>query len=225
MIWILFGALMVLSMIASRSVQTKFERYSRISTDNGMTGREVAEQMLRDFDIHDVTVGKVQGTLTDHYNPTNKMLNLSPEVYQGRSIAAAAIAAHECGHAIQHATAYRWLLLRSKLVPAVNFSNRYVSWILLAGVLLVQRFPQLLLFGIALFAITTLFSLVTLPVEIDASRRALKWIASNNMTTRDTYPYAKSALRSAAYTYVMAAVTSLATLLYYVMIYLNGRDR
>lgn len=223
-IWIIFGVLFVLSLIASKSVEAKFKKYSKIPMNYNMTGREVAEQMLRDNDIRDVTVQEVNGTLTDHYNPVNKTLNLSREVYHGYSVAAAAVAAHECGHAVQHATAYYWLGLRSKLVPAVNFSSRITPWILLGGILLVEKFPQLLLAGIILFAITTLFSVITLPVEINASRRALVWLNTHNITTPETHPYAESALRSAAYTYVISALTSLATLLYYIMIYLGNRD-
>lgn len=221
--WIVFIGLMVLSFIASKSVESKFKRYAKIPTNGGMTGREVAERMLYDNDIHNVTVREVNGSLTDHYNPTNRTLNLSHDVYHGTSVAAAAVAAHECGHAIQHATAYSWLSLRSALVPVVNFSNMWVSWVLLAGVLLVNRFPNLLLVGICLFAITTLFSLVTLPVEINASKRALVWLNTHSITSVDTHPYAESALRSAAYTYVVAALTSLATLCYYVMIYLDRK--
>lgn len=223
-IWIIFGILFVLSLIASKSVESKFKKYSRIAMNYGMTGREVAEQMLRDNDIRDVTVQEVNGTLTDHYNPVNKTLNLSRDVYHGTSVAAAAVAAHECGHAVQHATAYYWLGLRSKMVPAVSFSNKVTPWILFAGILLVQRFPGLLLAGIVLFALTTLFSFITLPVEINASRRALVWLNTHNVTTPETHGYAESALRSAAYTYVIAALTSLATLLYYLMIYLGNRD-
>ena len=223
-IWIIFGALFVLSLIASKSVESKFKKYSKIAMNYGLTGREVAEQMLKDNDIHDVTVQEVNGTLTDHYNPVNKTLNLSRDVYRGTSVAAAAVAAHECGHAVQHATAYYWLGLRSRLVPAVNFSNKFTPWVIFIGILMVQKFPSLLLAGIILFAITTLFSFVTLPVEIDASKRALVWLNTHNITSPDTHPYAESALRSAAYTYVIAALTSLATLLYYLMIYLSGRD-
>lgn len=221
--FIAFAALTILSLVASKSVESKFKKFSKIPMNHGLTGREVAEQMLRDNDILDVTIHEVNGTLSDHYNPTNKTLNLSHDVYHGTSVAAAAVAAHECGHAVQHATGYAWLSMRSTLVPAVSFSNKWVSWVLLAGVLLVNRFPQLLLAGIVLFAVTTLFSLVTLPVEINASRRALIWLDTHNITTAETHPYAESALRSAAYTYVMAAVTSLATLCYYVMIYLDRR--
>lgn len=223
-IWIIFGALFVLSLIASKSVESKFKNYSKIAMNYGLTGREVAEQMLKDNDIHDVTVQEVNGTLSDHYNPLNKTLNLSRDVYRGTSVAAAAVAAHECGHAVQHATAYYWLGLRSRMVPAVNVSNKFTPWIIFIGILMVQKFPTLLLAGIILFAVTTLFSFVTLPVEIDASKRALVWLNTHNITTPDTHPYAESALRSAAYTYVVAALTSLATLLYYLMIYLGNRD-
>ena len=210
-------------MVASKNVEAKFKKYGSIPMNYGMTGREVAEKMLQDNDIHDVKVQQVNGTLTDHYNPANKTLNLSHDVYYGNSVAAAAVAAHECGHAVQHATAYSWLGLRSALVPVVNFTNKWVSWVLLAGILLVNKFPQLLLAGIVLFAFSTLFTLVTLPVEVNASKRALVWLNTHNITSPNTHPYAESALRSAAYTYFIAALTSLATLLYYVMIYL-GRD-
>lgn len=222
-IWIVFGALAILSFVASKRVESKFKKYSKIAMNYGMTGREVAEKMLYDNDIHNVTIHEVNGTLTDHYNPVNRTLNLSHDVYHGTSVAAAAVAAHECGHAVQHATAYSWLSLRSTLVPMVNFSNKFVSWVLLAGILLVSKFPGLLLAGIILFAITTLFSLVTLPVEINASKRALLWLNTHDITSADTHPYAESALRSAAYTYVIAALTSLATLCYYVLIYLDRR--
>ncbi|MBQ7280680.1 MAG: zinc metallopeptidase [Bacteroidales bacterium] len=222
--WIFFIGLTILSFVASRSVESKFKKYSKIPTNGGLTGRQVAEKMLYDNDIHNVTIRMVNGTLTDHYNPTDRTLNLSPDVYNGTSVAAAAVAAHECGHAVQHATAYSWLSLRSALVPVVSFSNRWVSWVLLAGVLLINRFPSLLLIGIILFAFTTLFSLVTLPVEIDASKRALVWLNTSNITSPNTHRYAESALRSAAYTYIVAALTSLATLLYYVMIYMGRRD-
>lgn len=222
-IWIIFGVLFVLSLIASNSVKSKFKKYSSIAMNYNMTGREVAERMLRDNDIHDVTVQTVGGTLTDHYNPVNKTLNLSKEVYYGTSVAAAAVAAHECGHAVQHATAYYWLGMRSKMVPAVNISSKFTPWILFAGILMVEKFPSLLLIGIILFAVTTLFSFITLPVEINASKRALVWLNTHNITTPDTHSYAESALRSAAYTYVISALTSLATLMYYLMIYLGNR--
>lgn len=223
LMWVLFIALTVVSMIVSKNVERKFKKYANIRTEGGLTGREVAEMMLRDHDITNVQVQMVKGTLTDHYNPTNRTLNLSPDVYNGTSVAAAAVAAHECGHAVQHAVSYAPLGLRSALVPVVSFTSRWVSWVLLAGLLLVKTFPSLLLIGIALFAMSTLFSLVTLPVEVNASARALKWIQQREITTRDTHHYAESALRSAAYTYVMSAITSLATLAYYVMIYLDRK--
>lgn len=223
LMWVVFIALTLLSMLASKNVERKFKKYKSIRTEGGLTGREVAEQMLRDHDICNVQVCMVNGTLTDHYNPANRTLNLSPDVYNGTSVAAAAVAAHECGHAVQHAVSYGPLGLRSALVPVVNFTGRWVSWVILAGLLLIKVFPTLLLVGIALFAMSTLFSLVTLPVEINASARALQWIRRREITSPDTHRYAESALRSAAYTYVMAAITSLATLAYYVMIYLGER--
>ena len=222
--WLAFLALSVISFIVSKSVETRFKKYSDIPMNYGLTGRQVAEKMLYDNDIHDITVQEVNGTLTDHYNPANKTLNLSHDVYYGTSVAAAAVAAHECGHAVQHATGYAWLQMRSTLVPTVSFSNKFVMWVLLAGLLLVNRLgTTLLLIGIGLYALTTLFSIVTLPVEINASRRALVWLNTHNITSPDTHRYAESALRAAAYTYVMAALTSLATLFYYIMIYNNRR--
>lgn len=191
---------------------------------NGMTGREVAEKMLHDNGIYDVRVISTPGQLTDHYNPTNKTVNLSEGVYLSDSVAAAAVAAHECGHAVQHAVAYGPLKMRSALVPVVSAASNWVSWILLAGILLIQSFPQVLLFGIILFACTTLFSLITLPVEIDASRRALAWLSRAGITTSRNQSQARDALKSAAYTYVIAAISSLATLIYYVMIYMGRRD-
>lgn len=223
LMWVVFIALTIISMIVSKNVERKFKKYSNIRTEGGLTGREVAERMLRDHDIHNVQVQMVKGTLTDHYNPTNRTLNLSPDVYNGTSVAAAAVAAHECGHAVQHAVGYAPLGLRSALVPIVSFAGRWVSWVILAGLLLIKVFPSLLLIGIVLFALTTLFSVVTLPVEINASNRALQWIRQHDITTAATHQYAESALRAAAYTYVMAAVTSLATLAYYVMIYLDRK--
>lgn len=223
LMWGLFIALTLISMLVSSNVSRKFKKYAHIRTEGGLTGREVAEMMLRDNDICDVQINMVKGTLTDHYNPANKTLNLSPEVYNGTSVAAAAVAAHECGHAVQHAVGYAPLGMRSALVPVVSFSSKWVSWVLLGGLLLVKTFPQLLLVGIGLFALTTLFSIITLPVEINASARALKWIQHRDITTTSTHQYAVSALRSAAYTYVMSALTSLATLAYYVMIYLDRK--
>lgn len=224
-IWVIFIAFMILSWIISNQLKVKFRKYSKIPIGNGMSGREVAEKMLRDNGISGVRIGSVGGQLTDHYNPANKTINLSQEVYSGTSVAAAAIAAHETGHAIQHARAYAWLGLRSKLVPAVSFASKWVQWILLGGILLVQTFPALLLFGIGLFALTTLFSIVTLPVEVNASKRALAWLSDSGITTYGTHEKAEDALRWAAYTYFIAALGSIATLLYYLLIFIGvSRD-
>ncbi len=223
-IWVIFIAFMVLSWIVSATLKSKFRKYSKIPVDNGMSGREIAERMLRDNGVYDVRVQSVPGKLTDHYNPENKTINLSQEVYGNKSIAAAAVAAHETGHAIQHATAYAWLGMRSKLVPPVSFASKYVQWILLLGVLMVNTFPALLLAGIVLFALTTLFSFVTLPVEINASQRALAWLSNSGITSYQNHDKAQDALKWAAYTYVVAALGSLATLLYYIMIFMGGRD-
>lgn len=217
--WIIFGVLMLLSFIVSRSLQSYFNKCSKILTNDGLTGREVAEKMLHDNGIYDVQVLSTSGMLTDHYNPTTKTINLSQEVYYGNSVTAAAVAAHETGHAVQHAHSYIWLSLRSKLVPTVSFVSRWIQWILLAGILLVNIFPHLLLVGIVLFALTTLFSFITLPVEINASRRALVWMNSSNITIPETHPKAEKCLRLAAYTYVIAALSSLATLMYYILVY------
>lgn len=222
--WAVFIGLMVVGLIVQSNLKSKFRKYSKIPLPAGMTGKDVAERMLRDNDITDVSVQCVPGMLSDHYNPDKKTINLSRDVFYGDNIAAAAVAAHECGHAVQHAQAYAWLRLRSSLVPVVSYADRMVMWVLLAGVLLVETTPSLLLFGICLFALTTLFSFITLPVEIDASRRAVAWLDTAGITTAETYPMACSALRSAAYTYVVAALSSLATLLYYIMIYMNRRD-
>ena len=223
-IWIIFIGFMILSWIVSMVLKSKFKKYSKILVDNGMSGKDVAERMLRDSGISDVRVISVQGHLTDHYNPTDKTINLSQDVYNGRHISAAAVAAHETGHAIQHARAYAWLGFRSKLVPAVSFASKWVQWVLLAGVLLVQTFPALLLAGIALFAMTTVFSFITLPVEINASQRALAWLSNAGITSYQNHDKAQDALKWAAYTYVVAALGSLATLMYYVMIFLGSRD-
>jgi len=224
-IWLIFGVFMLISFIISANLQAKFREYSRLKLNQDLSGKEVAEKMLRDHGIHDVKVVSVEGMLTDHYNPLTKTVNLSREVYEGRNVASAAVAAHECGHAVQHATAYAFLQMRSALVPVVSFSSQWLQWILLAGVLLLQVFPQILLTGIILFGITTLFSFITLPVEIDASRRALQWLSVAGLTNEVTHPKAVSALRTAAYSYVNAALLSLATLLYYISIYLGGRRR
>jgi uncharacterized protein len=222
-IWVIFIGFMILSWIVSMVLKSKINKYSKIPLDNGMSGREVAERMLRDNGIFDVTIGSVEGQLTDHYNPADKTINLSPEVYNGRSISAAAIAAHETGHAVQHARAYAWLNLRTSLVTTVSFASKWVQWILLAGILLIRTFPALLLAGIVLFAITTVFSFITLPVEIDASRRALAWLSNAGITSYQNHDKAKDALKWAAYTYVIAALGSLATLLYYIMIFTGSR--
>lgn len=224
-IWVIFIAFMILSWVISNQLKVKFRKYSKIPIGNGMTGRDIAEKMLRDNGISGVKIGSVKGQLTDHYNPANKTINLSQEVYSGTSVAAAAVAAHETGHAIQHAKAYAWLGLRSKLVPAVSFASKWVQWILLAGILLVQTFPALLLFGIGLFAMTTIFSIVTLPVEVNASKRALAWLSDSGITVSGTHDKAEDALRWAAYTYFIAALGSIATLLYYVLMFVGiNRD-
>jgi len=222
-IWIIFIGFMILSWIVSMTLKSKFSKYSKIQLDNGMSGKDVAEKMLRDNGITDVRIVSVEGQLTDHYNPADKTVNLSPDVYSGRNISAAAVAAHECGHAVQHAKAYAWLGFRSKLVPAVSFTSKWVQWILLAGILTVRTFPALLLAGIVLFALTTIFSFITLPVEIDASRRALAWLSNAGVTSYQNHNLAKDALKWAAYTYVIAALGSLATLLYYIMIFTGTR--
>ena len=223
-IWILFIGFMILSWVVSMVLKSKFKKYSKILIDNGMSGREVAERMLRDNGIYDVKVVSIPGHLTDHYNPADKTINLSQEVYNGRHISAAAVAAHEIGHAVQHSKAYAWLGFRSKLVPVVSFASKWVQWVLLAGVLLVTTFPAILLAGIVLFAMTTVFSFITLPVEIDASRRALAWLSNAGITSYQNHDKAQDALKWAAYTYVVAALGSLATLLYFVMIFLGSRD-
>ena len=222
--WIIFIGIALLSWLVQSNLQSKFKKYSKTPTGNGMTGADVALKMLHDNGIYDVTVTHTPGQLTDHYNPVSKTVNLSEGVYGSRSIMAAAVAAHECGHAVQHARAYAPLTLRSQLVPVVSFASNILSWILLAGVLMVNSFPQLLLAGIILFATTTLFSFVTLPVEINASHRALVWLSSSGITNSYNHAQAEDALRSAAYTYVVAALGSLATLVYYVMIFMNRRD-
>ena len=219
---VIFLGISVLSYMVQASLKSKFEKFSKIPT--AMTGRDIAIKMLHDNGIYDVKVTSTPGMLTDHYNPADKTVNLSQGVYNSASIAAAAVAAHECGHAIQHAKAYAPLKMRSALVPIVSFSSNIMMWVLLIGVITVETFPQLLLAGIVLFATTTIFSFITLPVEIDASRRALVWLQGAGVTNAGNHKYACSALRSAAYTYVIAAISSLATLLYYVMIYLNRRD-
>ncbi len=215
---------MLISWLVGNQLKIRFKEYSKIPLRHGMTGKDIALKMLHDNNIHDVSIVSVQGQLTDHYNPLQKTVNLSPDVYHGNSIAAAAVAAHECGHAVQHATAYSFLKMRSALVPIVGFSSRIMQWILLAGIILIETFPALLLFGIILFATTTLFSLVTLPVEFDASKRALKWLDASGLTSGVEHSKAASALKWAASTYVVAAIASLATLLYYISIFLGRRN-
>lgn len=224
MIWIIFIGFALASWLVSHQLKSRFAKYSKIPTANGMSGKEVVEKMLRDNNIYGVKIESVEGELTDHYNPADKTINLSEEVYYGTNVAAAAVAAHETGHALQHAQAYAWLGLRSSLVPAVSFSSRYMQWILLGGILLINTFPALLLFGIFLFAMTTLFSFITLPVEINASNRALVWLQTSGITTTQTHGNAEDALKWAGYTYVIAAIGSLATLLYYISIYMGRRN-
>lgn len=214
-----------ISMLVSLVLKSKFNSYSKLPLASRMTGKEIAEKMLRENGIYDVKVTSVEGFLSDHYNPANKTVNLSPDVYNGYSISAAAVAAHECGHAVQHATGYAWLNLRSKLVPAVQVSSSLVNWVLLIGVLLINRFPNLLLAGIILFAITVLFSLITLPVEFDASKRALAWLSHTNVTNQQEYPKAKDALKWAAMTYVVAALAAVVTLVQYILLYMGNRNR
>lgn len=207
---------MVLSFIVQQMLQSRFDKYSKVSLPSGMSGAEVALKMLHDNGIYDVKVVPTRGMLTDNYNPTNKTLNLSESVYGSRNVAAAAVAAHECGHAIQHAQGYAPLRMRSALVPVVSFASSIVQWVLLAGVIMINTLPSLLWIGIGLFAMTTLFSLITLPVEINASERAVQWLSDARITDTVTTPMAQDALKWAAYTYVIAAVGSLATLLYYI---------
>lgn len=220
---ILGGLIMLCSWMVSNRLKSKFEQYSKLLLRNGMSGAEIAEKMLADNHIFDVKVISVAGQLTDHYNPIDKTVNLSEAVYNQRNAAAAAVAAHECGHAVQHAVGYQWLTMRSSLVPVVNVASSYMQWILLGGILMINTFPHLLLVGIVIFAATTVFSIVTLPVEYDASNRALAWLESKNMLTVEEHAGAKDALAWAARTYVVAALGSIATLLYYLSIYMNRR--
>ena len=222
---ILFIGIAILSFVVQSNLQSKFKRYSRVPLSSRLTGREVAEKMLYDNGITDVKVTCVEGHLTDHYNPATGTVNPSREVYESYSGAAAAVAAHECGHAVQHAQAYGPLTLRSALVPSVQFASQWVQWVLLAGILLIEVYPTIFLAGIGLFALTTLFSFITLPVEIDASVRATRWLQNAGITNPQEQPMAVSALRSAAYTYVAAALGSLATLIYYVLMFLGSGDR
>ena len=222
-IWIITGIIMVASLIIQQTLQSRFNKYSKVPTSNEMTGAEVAQKMLHDNGIYDVKVVATGGMLTDHYNPVTKTVNLSEGVYASRSVAAAAVAAHECGHAVQHAMGYAPLKMRSALVPVVNIASSLVTWVILAGILMLESFPALLWFGIGLFATTTLFSFITLPVEVNASTRAISWLSNAGVTDYQTRPMAIDALKWAAYTYVIAALGSLATLLYYIGI-ARGRD-
>ena len=219
-IWFILIVVMVLSLIVQQGLQRRFRKYAEIGIN--MSGAEVATKMLRDNGIGDVKVMSIRGELTDHYDPTTKTLNLSESVFNQRNIAAAAVAAHECGHAIQHATGYAPLRLRSSMVKVVSFSNKYVSWVLLLGVLMIQLTPSFLWLGIVMFGMSTLFSIVTLPVEVNASSRAVQWLSSTGIATYETKPMAEDALKWAAYTYFIAALGSIATLLYYIGI---ARDR
>ena len=215
-IWVIMILVMALSFIVQQMLQSRFNKYSQIGLPNGMSGAEVAQKMLHDHGIYDVKVVPTRGMLTDHFNPQTKTVALSEAVYASRSVAAAAVAAHECGHAVQHALGYAPLRMRSALVPVVSFASNIVQWVLLAGVLFINTFPGLLWFGIVLFATTTLFSFITLPVEINASSRAISWLNTTGITDSRTQPMAIDALKWAAYTYVVAALGSLATLFYYI---------
>ncbi len=223
-ILIIFGVFMILSWLVSNQLKTRFTKYSRMPLRSGLSGREIAEKMLRESGVENVRVISTPGRLTDHYNPLDRTVNLSPEVYNGRSVAAAAVAAHECGHAVQHANAYAFLKMRSALVPVISVSSRYMQWVLLIGILTVEAFPGILLAGIVMFGATTLFSFITLPVEFDATKRALAWLTNTGMTVGEEYSNARDALKWAALTYVVAALASLATLLYYIMIFLGRRN-
>ena len=219
---IIGGVIMLFSWLVSNRLKSKFEHYSKLTLRNGMSGAEIAEKMLADHGIRDVKVISTSGRLTDHYNPTDKTVNLSEAVYNQRNAAAAAVAAHECGHAVQHAQAYEWLTMRSKLVPVVEIASNYMQWVLLAGILMINTFPSLLLVGIILFAATTIFSIITLPVEYDASNRALAWLKNKNMLGQEEYAGAEDSLKWAARTYLVAALGSIATLLYYIMRYMGA---
>lgn len=225
--YLIAGIMFVVGLIVSNRLKSKFKEYSEIGLANGMSGREIAEKMLSDNGIHDVRVISTPGHLSDHYNPEDKTVNLSPDVFEGRSISAAAVAAHECGHAVQHATAYSMLTFRSTIVPLVNISTQLSQWVILAGLgfLIGRANPTILLVGIILFAITTVFTIITLPVEYDASSRALKWLENNHITTPYEHDKAADALKWAARTYVVAAISSIATLLYYILLFVNSRDR
>jgi uncharacterized protein len=226
---IIFGVFMLLSLVVSQTLKSKFNKYSKQPLRSGLTGREIAEKMLRDNGIYDVKVTSTPGQLTDHYNPLTKTVNLSEPVYNTNSISAAAVAAHECGHAVQHATAYQWLTMRSALVPVVQFGSNFAQWLLFGGIMLMSftKTPYgqyVMLAGIILFSLTTIFAFITLPVEYNASNRALAWLNQTGITTGQESENAQDALKWAARTYVVGALASLATLLYYIMIFLGRRD-
>ncbi len=225
--YVIAGIMFIVGMIVSNKLKSKFNEYSQVGLRNGLSGREIAEKMLADNGIYDVQVISTPGFLSDHYNPQDKTVNLSPDVYEGRSVSAAAVAAHECGHAVQHAQAYSMLRFRSAIVPIVNISSRLSQWVILAGLgfMVGRANPTILLVGIVLFAVTTLFTIITLPVEYDASNRALQWLEREHMTTAVEHDKAKDALKWAARTYLVAAISSIATLLYYILMFVNARDR
>lgn len=225
--YLIAGVMFIIGMIVSNQLKSKFKEYGRIGLRNGLSGKEIEEKMLQDNGIYDVRVISSSGFLSDHYNPQDKTVNLSPEVYEGRSISAAAVAAHECGHAVQHARSYSMLKFRSAIVPLVNISSQFSQWIILIGLgfLAGRSNPTILLIGIILFAITTLFTIITLPVEYDASNRALKWLETSLITTKEEHNKAADALKWAARTYVVAAISSVATLLYYILLFTNSRSR
>ncbi|MBK8414737.1 MAG: zinc metallopeptidase [Bacteroidetes bacterium] len=223
-IYVIIIAFMLIGWLVSMQLKRKFKQYSEVTIGTGMSGKEIAERMLHDNGINDVKVLSVEGQLTDHYNPLEKTVNLSHDVYYGRSAASAAVSAHECGHAVQHATAYTWLQMRSALVPVVSFGSKWVQWVLLGGILMVNTFPSLLLIGIVMFGVITLFSFVTLPVEFDASKRAMVWLETNRIANPQELTMSKDALWWAAMTYVVAALSALATLAYYIMVYMGRRD-
>lgn len=225
--YIIAGIMFIIGLIVSNRLKSKFAEYSQVGLRNGLSGKEIAEKMLHDNGIYNVRVISTPGHLSDHYNPEDRTVNLSEDVYYGRSVSAAAVAAHECGHAVQHATAYSMLKFRSAIVPLVNISSQLSQWIILAGLgfMFGAANPTILLVGIALFAVTTVFTVITLPVEYDASNRALRWLENNNMTTAAEHDQAADALKWAARTYVVAAISSVATLLYYILLFVNSRDR
>lgn len=225
--YVIVGAIALVSWLVSRKLKSKFKEYSKIQLRNGMSGAEIAEKMLADNGIRDVRVISTPGMLTDHYDPARKTVNLSEGVYNQRNAAAAAVAAHECGHAVQHATAYQWLQMRSKMVPMVNVASGLSQWVIMGGLILSATSAlgsTLMLAGIILYGIVTAFTLVTLPVEYDASNRALAWLKNKNMLAPQEYAGAEDALKWAARTYLVAAIGALATLAYFVLRYLGSRD-